>query len=76
MPSSFESQRIIAGNELSDLQQIQGGQQIDEETSAIHGSRIARITMGNQLANRQLTYVGVLRRVHGLSRFETNPKSG
>ncbi len=30
---------IIAGNELSYLQQIQGGQQIGEETSAIHGSR-------------------------------------
>ncbi len=52
---------IMAGNELSFLQQIQGGQQIDEESSAIHGSRISRILMGNQLANRRWTYFGVLR---------------
>ncbi len=52
---------IIAGNELSNLQQIQGGQQIGEETSAIHGSRIPRVPMAYQLANRRLTCAGCLR---------------
>ncbi len=53
-----KSKRIIAGNELSYLQQIQGGQQIGEETTAINGSRIPRIPIGNQLAIRRLTCVG------------------
>ncbi len=51
---------IIAGNELSYLQQIQGGQQIGEETAPLNFSRIPRVAMGNQLTNRQLTCVGML----------------
>ncbi len=40
---------MIAGNELSYLQQIQGGQQIDEET------------YGKSNANQRFTWFGVLR---------------
>ncbi len=55
-----ESKRIVAGSELSYLQQIQGGQQIGEETSH-QMFEDPTVPRGNQLANRRFTCVEVLR---------------